>query len=177
MLSPEDVAAQTPNLKINTTLANSIPNIVIRGVGLNDYAVNNNPAAGIYTDEVYLVSPAMLTFQLFDLERIEVLKGPQGTLYGRNTTAGTVNFISRKPSEDFNGYATLNLANFDEYDLEAATGSQLAPGLTGGSQRRPCSTMTDSSWIVSAGRNSAKSTVRHGAGSSSGNPTMISAFC
>jgi len=129
MFKPQDVAAQTPNVKINNTLANSIPNVSIRGVGLNDYAVNNNPAAGIYTDEVYLVSPAMLTFQLFDLERIEVLKGPQGTLYGRNTTAGTVNFISRKPSEELDGYATLEGGNYQFYAVEAATNVPLASGL------------------------------------------------
>ncbi len=131
MYKPEDVAAQTPNVKINNTLSNSIPNVSIRGVGLNDYAANNNPAAGIYIDEVYLVSPAMLTFQLFDIERIEVLKGPQGTLYGRNTTAGAVKFISHKPSEEFNGYARLEYGNYDYFGLEAATGGQLAPGLTG----------------------------------------------
>lgn len=131
MLKPEDVASQTPNLKINDTLANSIPNVVIRGVGLNDYAVNNNPAAGIYIDEVYLVSPAMLTFQLFDLERIEVLKGPQGTLYGRNTTAGTVNFISRKPQDEFDAYSIFEVGNYDSYRAEAAIGGQLTPGLNG----------------------------------------------
>jgi iron complex outermembrane receptor protein len=127
----EDVAAQTPNLKINETLSNSIPNVVIRGVGLNDYAVNNNPAAGIYIDEVYLVSPAMLNFQMFDLERVEVLKGPQGTLYGRNTTAGTVNFISRKPSEDADGYVNLEMGNYSFFGGQAAFGGQLAPGLNG----------------------------------------------
>jgi iron complex outermembrane receptor protein len=131
MFRPEDIAAQTPNLKISETLANSIPNVVIRGVGLNDYAVNNNPAAGIYVDEVYLVSPAMLNFQLFDLQRIEVLKGPQGTLYGRNTTAGTVNFISRKPGEEFDAYANLELGNYEFWGGEAAIGGQLTPGLSG----------------------------------------------
>lgn len=131
MFRPEDVAAQTPNVKINETLSNSIVNVVIRGVGLNDYATNNNPAAGIYVDEVYLVSPAMLNFQLFDLERIEVLKGPQGTLYGRNTTAGTVNFISRKPTEEFSGFANLEIGDYDFFGGEAAVGGQLAPGLTG----------------------------------------------
>lgn len=131
MFKPQDVAAQTPNVKINNTLANSIPNVSIRGVGLNDYAVNNNPAAGIYTDEVYLVSPAMLTFQLFDLERIEVLKGPQGTLYGRNTTAGAINFISRKPSADLDGYATIEGGNYQYYGAEAATNIPLAKGLNG----------------------------------------------
>ena len=93
-----DLALLTPNVQIKYVMANSIPNVTIRGIGLNDYAANNNPAAGIYIDDVYLVSPAMLTFGMFDLERVEVLKGPQGTLFGRNTTAGTINFISKKPT-------------------------------------------------------------------------------
>lgn len=131
MFRPEDVAAQTPNVKINETLANSIVNVVIRGVGLNDYAANNNPAAGIYVDEVYLVSPAMLNFQLFDLQRIEVLKGPQGTLYGRNTNAGTVNFISNKPTEEFSAFANIEAGNYDYFGGEAAVGGQLTDGLTG----------------------------------------------
>src|SRR5882672_6837587 len=60
----KDLGAQTPNVQIKDVVANSVPNITIRGVGLNDYAANNNPAAGIYLDDVYLVSPAMLTFGL-----------------------------------------------------------------------------------------------------------------
>ena len=128
---PVDLAAQTPNLNINETFGNSITNVSIRGLGLNDYAVNNNPAAGIYIDEVYLVSPAMLTFQLFDMERVEVLKGPQGTLYGRNTTAGAVKFISKKPTEEFEGYLSADYGRYDHFVLEGAIGGQIAEGLTG----------------------------------------------
>ena len=122
---PLDVAAQTPNLNINDTFGRGIANVSIRGVGLNDYAVNNNPAAGIYIDEVYLVSPAMLSFQLFDLERIEVLRGPQGTLYGKNTTAGTVKFVSAKPTEETTGYLSVNYGRFDRVALEGAVGGQI----------------------------------------------------
>ena len=128
---PVDIAAQTPNLNINNTFQNSFPNVSIRGLGLNDYAVNNNPAAGIYVDEVYLVSPAMLSFQLYDLERVEVLKGPQGTLYGRNTTAGTVNFVSKKPTELSEGLLSLELGNFDRVGLEGAVSGKVATNLNG----------------------------------------------
>ncbi len=128
---PLDLAAQTPNLNINETFGNSITNVSIRGLGLNDYAVNNNPAAGIYIDEVYLVSPAMLGFQMFDLERVEVLKGPQGTLYGRNTTAGAMKFISRKPSEETGGYLSADYGRYGHFILEGALGGQIAQGLTG----------------------------------------------
>lgn len=127
----KDIATQTPNVRINETLANSIPNVSIRGVGLNDYAANNNPAAGIYVDEVYLVSPAMLAFQLFDVEQVEVLKGPQGTLFGRNTTAGTVNFISRKPTEKLEVDASMDYGRFGYSKVEGAVSGPLASGLTG----------------------------------------------
>lgn len=126
---PVDVAAQTPNLNINNTFSNSIANVSIRGIGLNDYAVNNNPPAGIYVDDVYLVSPAMLNFQLFDLEGIEVLKGPQGTLYGKNTTAGTVKFSSRKPSDEAEAYLAVEYGRKDRLLMEGAGGGQVAPGL------------------------------------------------
>ena len=131
LAEPVDLAAQVPNLNINNTIGNSIPNVSIRGIGLNDYAVNNNPAAGVYVDEVYLVSPAMLSFQLFDLERVEVLKGPQGTLYGRNTTAGAVNFVSNKPSDEFEGRLAAAYGNFDSVMMEGAAGGELAPGFKG----------------------------------------------
>ena len=128
---PIDLAAQTPNLNINETFGNTVTNVSIRGLGLNDYAVNNNPAAGIYIDEVYLVSPAMLGFQLFDMERVEVLKGPQGTLYGRNTTAGAIKFISKKPTEEFEGYLSADYGRYDHFVLEGALGGRIAEGLTG----------------------------------------------
>ena len=126
---PVDVAAQTPNLNINNTFGRSIANVSIRGIGLNDYAVNNNPPAGIYVDDVYLVSPAMLNFQLFDLEGIEVLKGPQGTLYGKNTTAGTVKFSSRKPGDEAEANLAVEYGRKDRLLVEGAGGGQVAPEL------------------------------------------------
>lgn len=126
-----DLAAQTPNVQIKNVVANSVPNITIRGVGLNDYATNNNPAAGIYVDDVYLVSPAMLTFGLFDLERVEILKGPQGTLFGRNTTAGTVNFISRRPSQELQSYLNVDYGKYQRAVAEGGIGGPLSDTLSG----------------------------------------------
>ena len=126
-----DLALLTPNVQIKDVMGNSIPNVTIRGIGLNDYAANNNPAAGIYVDEVYLVSPAMLSFGMFDLERVEVLKGPQGTLFGRNTTAGTVNFVSKKPSDVLDGYLTLDYGNYDRLQAEGAIGGPISDTLSG----------------------------------------------
>ncbi len=77
---PLDVATQTTNFAVNT-LVTSIPNFTIRGVGVNDYAINQATSVGSYVDQVYIASPAMMLFQMFDTERVEVLKGPQGTLW------------------------------------------------------------------------------------------------
>jgi hypothetical protein len=81
-----DLALHVSNMNVKNTLGATNPVVTIRGVGLNDFNANNNPTAGVYIDEVFLTSTAMMGFQLFDMERVEVLKGPQGTLYGRNTT-------------------------------------------------------------------------------------------
>ena len=126
-----DIAAQMPNVKIHNVMANSIPNISIRGIGLNDYATNNNPAAGVYVDEVYLVSPAMLSFQMIDIARVEVLRGPQGTLYGRNTTAGAVNFIANKPSEEFDAGISFDYGSYERVEADGYVTGALAPTLQG----------------------------------------------
>src|SRR5579872_5196356 len=99
-----DLSQFTPNVDIALVAGNgNQPIVSIRGVGLNDYDTNNAGPNGVYLDDVYLSSPASQTFQTFDLDRIEVLKGLQGTLYGRNTSGGAINFISVKPSDEFTG--------------------------------------------------------------------------
>ncbi|HAO15986.1 MAG TPA: TonB-dependent receptor, partial [Alteromonas macleodii] len=73
--------------------------ITIRGIGgADDYKPNGNPSVALHVDGIYQTSNAYLGMPLFDLERIEVLKGPQGTLYGRNTTAGVINAITKRPT-------------------------------------------------------------------------------
>src|SRR3546814_1916906 len=81
-------------------LSASTLRITIRGVGVNDAQVTQDPAVGIYLDGVYIARSSGLALDLADLERIEVLRGPQGTLYGRNTTGVAVNMVTRRPSVD-----------------------------------------------------------------------------
>jgi iron complex outermembrane recepter protein len=102
-------------------------NYFLRGVGTQDFHSNVVGAVGVYLDDVALNSPYQLSFATFDTERVEVLKGPQNTLFGRNTTAGAVNFVSRKPSvdEDTNGYANVTYGRFDQIDAEGAVGVAL----------------------------------------------------
>jgi iron complex outermembrane receptor protein len=115
-----DLKGRVPNLDIKEQVPGAMPVVTIRGVGLNDFGAANSPSAGVYVDQVYVASIAMMAFDMFDLERIEVLKGPQGTLYGRNSTAGALNIITRKPQQEFDAYATLGYGNYDTMDFEGA---------------------------------------------------------
>jgi len=126
-----DIAKYTPNVDIKATNSFGNPNIAIRGVGLNDFSSNNTPTVGVYIDEVYMSSTAMMSFQMFDLERVEVLKGPQGTLYGRNTTAGAINFVTRKPTQELDAYFSATVGNYERIELEAAVGGGITDNLAG----------------------------------------------
>ena len=122
-----DIANVVPNVEIGLPGgAGNQPLIYIRGVGLSDTNRNNSGPNGVYMDEVYISSPSAQTFALFDLERVEVLKGPQGTLYGRNATGGAINFISAKPSRDFQAQGSLSYGSFDTITGEAAVGGPLS---------------------------------------------------
>ena len=94
------------------------PIFTLRGVGFNTPTLSSTSPVGVYVDEVAYPYPYMASGPIFDLDRVEVLKGPQGTLYGRNTTGGLVNFIVKKPGHEFGGYAQAELGNFQTYNLE-----------------------------------------------------------
>lgn len=114
-----DLAAFTPNVDIKENMPGILPVVSIRGVGLNDFSVTNNPSAGVYVDEVYLSSLALMNFDLFDLERMEALKGPQGTLYGRNSTAGAINIVTAEPSfSGLEGRIAVGYGDYKAGDLE-----------------------------------------------------------
>ena len=128
--SSTDLGQITPNVDIALPAgAGNQPIIAIRGIGLNDYDTNNAGPNGVYVDEVYLSSPASQTFQTFDLERVEVLKGPQGTLYGRNTSGGAINFITAKPTDTFAARLHVEYSSFKSFNVEGAVGGPLAPHL------------------------------------------------
>ena len=103
----------------------------LRGVGLADFTSTTNPSVGIYVDEVSKPAPEMANFGLFDMERVEVLKGPQGTLYGRNSTAGAVNFIVQRPVDHFEGYVRLGYSSFDDKHYEAVVNAPITSTLFG----------------------------------------------
>jgi iron complex outermembrane receptor protein len=116
-----DLAAYTPGLFVSTSQFGD-PVFSLRGVGMNNANTNQNPAVTEYINEVALPSVAMLGFQLFDLERVEVLKGPQGDLYGRNTTGGAINFITARPTQEFSSSVDVNYGNFNLAEIGAEIG-------------------------------------------------------
>jgi iron complex outermembrane receptor protein len=123
IVGPDDLVKQLPNLSLKTASAvNS--GFAIRGVGTNNFHLTAQQAVGLYFDEVSQVTPFTSQLGLFDMERIEVLRGPQNTLFGRNTTGGAVNFITRRPDPDdgTNGYVNLNAGNYGKIDGEGAIG-------------------------------------------------------
>ena len=97
---PRDIAGITANVDMKGTQGDINPAVTIRGIGLNNFNANNNPTVGIYVDEVFLSSAAMMNLMMMDVERVEVLKGPQGTLYGRNSSGGAINIHSAKPTRE-----------------------------------------------------------------------------
>lgn len=104
------------------------PTWVIRGVGLADFNSNNTPTAAVYYDEYYLTSNTLSGIGMFDIGAVEILKGPQGGLYGRNTSGGAVRVMSVAPvlGEDLNGYTEFSYGKWGQYGAEAAVGGALS---------------------------------------------------
>ena len=120
MRDTTEIAAQVPNMQIATPLGDSMPVISIRGISMDDFSLNQSSPVAIYVDEVYKGHPALQSVQMFDLERLEVLRGPQGTLYGKNSTGGAVNFITVKPSFYTEGFITAGFGENSRKELEGA---------------------------------------------------------
>lgn len=123
-----DVAAQTPGLVATSNTGDSanIALFSIRGVSQLDFAEGQEAPVALYRDEVYVSSPGSSGAPSFDIQRIEVLRGPQGTLYGRNATGGLVHFISNRPTEDVEGEITLSAGQFGQIGVQAAVGGPLS---------------------------------------------------
>jgi iron complex outermembrane recepter protein len=130
--STTDIVAMTPGLNYTVPNAESSQiNFFLRGVGLNDFAdASENPVA-VYVDDVYHPAAGGLSFQLFDMDRVEVLRGPQGTLFGRNTTGGLVHFVTKRPKHEFDAYVDVTAARFRQIKFEGAIGGGLSERVAG----------------------------------------------
>ncbi|MDR6625606.1 TonB-dependent receptor [Caulobacter segnis] len=126
-----DLVDQVAGVSVNYAFGGTNYGLIsIRGIGgADDYKPNGNPSVALHVDGVYQTSNAYLGMPLFDLDRIEVLKGPQGTLYGRNTTAGVINAITRGPGQVLEGSGRVEYGSYDYTEMEASVGGPVSETL------------------------------------------------
>lgn len=127
--SVEGLAQSLPNVNFGQTTGNA--RIAIRGVGFDNISLGNEGRIAYHVDGVYVSRPAAALATFYDVERVEVLRGPQGTLYGRNATGGAVNLVSRAPTQDFGGYLDGTVGNYGLYKVEGALSGPLSDAVSG----------------------------------------------
>ncbi|WP_299596907.1 TonB-dependent receptor [uncultured Microbulbifer sp.] len=127
-----DITQQVPNMNFFAIFGEaSSPSVSLRGISLVNFSDSWESPVSIYVDDVYRGNPAGSAIQLFDLERVEVLRGPQGTLYGRNTTGGLVHYVSRKPTETLEATASASYGTYSERILEGTVSGPLSETVRG----------------------------------------------
>src|SRR6202161_2956603 len=127
-----DLQNAVPSLQVEPAFGSSQPQFRLRGVGFIDYTSNNTSPVGVSLDGVAFALPIQTQGQLFDIDRVEVLRGPQGTLYGRNTTGGEINFISNRPTADPHAGFSLEYGSHNEVNADGALAGSTVDG-SGGS--------------------------------------------
>lgn len=126
--SAEQLNELIPNVSLQNIGGGGVPIVIVRGIGLQNFRINDSPTTAFYVDEVYQTSVASAEWTMFDLERVEMLKGPQGGLYGRNAIGGAVQILSHMPDVDSgtNGYAKLGFGEYSKAEVEGAAGFALS---------------------------------------------------
>lgn len=125
-----EVADKVVNLNVTRSIG-GLYNYFIRGVGMDDFNLSSVPAVGIYLDDVAIQNPVLANFALLDIQRVEVLKGPQVSLFGKNTTGGAINYVSKsaRAGQDLNGKIVLDVGNNNLIRLKASAGHSLSNSL------------------------------------------------
>jgi iron complex outermembrane receptor protein len=126
-----DLQNAVPSLQVEPAFGSSQPQFRLRGIGFIDYTSNNTSPVGVSLDGVAFALPIQTQGQLFDIDRVEVLRGPQGTLYGRNTTGGEINFISNRPTAETHAGFSLEYGSHNEVNAEGFVSGAIADGLSG----------------------------------------------
>lgn len=122
----EALAASVPGVVVQRDV---VGKVVIRGIGTENFTVGGDPGVAIYTDGSYNARSNAAIFDFFDVERVEVLRGPQGTLYGRNAVGGVMNIISKAPTEEFEANLNVTYGNFEALRLEGAISGPLSENI------------------------------------------------
>ncbi|MGH9456627.1 MAG: TonB-dependent receptor [Thermoanaerobaculia bacterium] len=123
------ISGRVPSLLIESSFGRAFPRFYIRGLGNTDFDLNASQPVSMVYDEVVLENPVLKGMPVWDIDRIEVLRGPQGTLFGRNTPAGIVKFESKQPTQDFDAYAHGSIGTYSTIDLKGAVGGGLTDTL------------------------------------------------
>jgi iron complex outermembrane recepter protein len=126
---PLGLSTVSPSLSTMNSQTDSTPLFLMRGIGLDDFNNNNSSGTGTYLDGVFASFPGFLTGAMYDVDRVEILKGPQGTLYGKNTAGGAINIISRQPTDDLEGYVDVDFSRWETLDVTAAIGGPLTDSI------------------------------------------------
>jgi iron complex outermembrane receptor protein len=121
------LSGRLPSLKIETSNGRLAPRFYIRGLGNVDFDINASQPVSVIVDDMIMENVVAKSFPTFDLERIEMLRGPQGTLFGRNTPAGVVKMVSRRPTEETEGFVRAAYGTYAQTTVEAALSGKLDP--------------------------------------------------
>lgn len=124
-----DLTTVLPNVNVNTYAGLTL--ISVRGIGLQSNKPGDEARIAFYSDEIYIARPFAQGASFFDVDRIEVLRGPQGTLFGRNATGGAFSVVSRAPTDHVSGYLNLTAGNYDLFQAEGALSGPIASTLNG----------------------------------------------
>jgi len=123
----KDIAKIAPGVVFDSTAGGSLnANLTIRGVSQSDFSAFQESPNSIYVDDVYLASPSAAAFMFYDLARIEVLRGPQGTLFGKSSSGGLANFISTRPTDHFEAYAEFGIGRFNQLYMEGGVSGPIS---------------------------------------------------
>ena len=121
-----DIIQIIPSVHIGSSVGGQSKQYTVRGVTQNDFSDHTESPIATYIDGTYILASQGQSFTVFDLERVEVLKGPQGTLFGRNATGGLVHFVTRKPTEEVEGSLKVEYGDYDQVKVEGAVGGRLS---------------------------------------------------
>ncbi|MBC7521074.1 MAG: TonB-dependent receptor [Sandarakinorhabdus sp.] len=124
------LSARVPSLLVESSFGRTFPRFYIRGLGNTDFDINAAQPVSVVYDDVALENPVLKSFPVFDVANVQVLRGPQGTLFGRNTPAGVVKITSATPGDQLNGYGSVSWGTYNTVNAEAAVGGPIGGGFS-----------------------------------------------